>query len=174
VHLFFALVPPHDACPAIERLGICLQRAHHLRGQRIDRDRLHVTLAPVHDTHGSLTDIVARAQSAGAALHHPPFPLRFEWSESFRLQRRNHPLVLRGDAGVQPLMKFRQNLRAAILRAGFAVPSGYTPHITLLWADRPVEAHPIAPVSWPVRDFALVLSVAGQSRHIHVARWPLH
>jgi hypothetical protein len=32
---------------------------------------------------------------------------------------------------------------------------------------------PIAPIGWPVRDFALVLSLAGQSRHIHVGRWPL-
>jgi len=173
MQLFFALVPPHDTSTAIERLGLSLQQAHHLRGQRIGRDRLHVTLAPVHDTHGSLTEIVARARSVGTRFRHPPFPLQFEWSESFRLQQRDHPLVLRGDAGVQPLMKFRQHLCATILRAGFAVPSSYTPHITLLWADRPVEAHPIAPIGWPVRDFALVLSLVGQSRHIHVGRWPL-
>jgi 2'-5' RNA ligase len=173
IHLFFALLPPRQACPAIERLGICLQQAHHLRGQRIDRDRLHVTLAAVHDTHGSFADVLARAQSVGAAFRHPPFPLCFEWSESFQLPRQSHPLVLRGDAGVQPLMEFRQKLRAAIVRAGFAVPSSYTPHITLLWADRCVEAHPVAPIHWPVRDFALVASVAGEARHTHVGRWPL-
>ena len=173
IHLFFALVPPHDSSLVLERLGEGLQRAHHLRGQRIGRDRLHVTLAPVHDTHASFADAVARAQSVGAAFRHPPFSLRFEWSESFRLQQRDHPLVLRGDAGVQSLMKFRRDLRAAILRAGFAVPSSYTPHITLLWADRCVEAHPIAPITWPVRDFALVLSIAGQARHTHLQRWRL-
>jgi len=172
-HLFFALLPPRNTCPAIERLGLCLQRAHRLRGQRIGRNRLHVTLAPVHDPHGSLTDVIARAQSVGAAFRHPPFPLGFEWSESFRLRQRNHPLVLRGDTGVHPLLQFQRDLRAAILRAGFAVPSGYTPHITLLWADRCVDAHPIAPIHWPVRDFALVLSVAGEARHTHVGCWPL-
>jgi 2'-5' RNA ligase len=173
VHLFFAVVPPRDMRPVIERLGLHLQQAHHLRGQRIGRDRLHVTLAPVHDSHASFVDVLARAQSIGAALRHPPFPLGFEWSESFQLRRQSHPLVLRGDAGVRRLMEFRQTLRAAIVRAGFAVPSSYTPHLTLLWADRCVQAHPIAPLCWPVCDFALVASVAGQTRHTHVGRWPL-
>ena len=56
-------------------------------------------------------------------------------------------------------------------RAGFAVSSGFTPHMTLMWADRRVEDYPIAPITWQVRDFELVLSADGD--HIQLGRWPL-
>ena len=60
-----------------------------------------------------------------------------------------------------------------MMRAGFTVERSFTPHLTLLWADRCVEAYPIAPITWTVRDFVLVLSLPGQSRHIHVGHWQL-
>jgi len=173
VHLFFALVPPRDARPAIERLGLRLQQAHHLRGQRIGQDRLHVTLAPVFAPNRSLTDTVARARSVASQIQYGRFPVCFEWSESFCLRRDRHPFVLRGDAGVRSLLGFRDEMHAKLVRAGFRVPRSYTPHVTLIWADRPVEANPIAPIHWTVRDFALVLSVVGEARHTHVGCWPL-
>ncbi len=58
-------------------------------------------------------------------------------------------------------------------RAGLVVEQDFTPHITLLWADRRIEEYPIAPIGWTVREFVLTISLEGQSRHIHVARWPL-
>lgn len=150
-----------------------LQQAHQLRGQRIGQDRLHVTLAPVFAPHRSLADTIARAKSVAAGIQYGRFPVCFEWSESFRLRRSHHPFVLRGDASMGPLLEFRDQMHAQLGRAGFHLPRSYTPHITLLWADRPVEANPIAPIHWTVRDFVLVLSVVGEARHIHVGRWPL-
>jgi RNA 2',3'-cyclic 3'-phosphodiesterase len=173
IRLFFAVLPPHEASPAIERLGLCLQQAHHLRGHRIGRDRLHLTLAPVFASGRSLADTVARAKSVAAGIAYGRFPVSLEWSESFRLRRSHHPFVLRGDGGVRSLAEMRREIRAQMVRAGFSVETSFTPHVTLLWADRAVEANPIAPIHWTVRDFALVLSVVGQSRHIHVGRWPL-
>ena len=173
IHLFFALLPPDATRPGMETLGSTLQRAHRLRGARIARERLHATLAPVHPVQASLADTLARARSVAAAVQYGRFPVCFEWSESFRLRRRHHPLVLRGDQGIQPLIGLRQEIRAQMVQAGFTVERSFTPHITLLWADRCVEASPIAPIAWTVRDFALVLSLPGQSRHIHLARWQL-
>lgn len=173
IHLFFAVLPPHEASAAIERLGLRLQQAHRLGGHRIGRDRLHLTLAGVFATGCSLSDTVARAKSVAAGIHCRRFPLCLEWSESFRLRRSHHPFVLRGDRGVGPLADLRREIRARMVRAGFRVETSFTPHVTLLWADRCVEANPIAPIHWTVRDFALVLSVVGQSRHIHVERWRL-
>jgi hypothetical protein len=43
--------------------------------------------------------------------------------------------------------------------------------MTLIWADRRVEDNPIAPISWPIEDFELVLSAGGD--HIQLGRWPL-
>lgn len=173
VHLFFALLPPEGAYSTIETLGSNLQRAHRLRGARIARERLHATLAPVYPVADSFADTLTRARSAAAAIQYGRFPICFEWSESFRLRRSHHPLVLRGDQGMRALIGLRQELRAQMVHAGFAVARSFTPHITLLWADRCVEAYPIAPIGWTVREFALVLSLVGQSRHIHLARWQL-
>ena len=172
-NLFFAVLPPRDVCPTIEGLGTRLQQAHQLRGQRIGQDRLHVTLAPAFAPNCAFAATVARARSVAAAIQYGRFPVCFEWSESFRLRRGHHPFVLRGDAGIQPLLGFRDEMHAQLGRAGFRVARSYTPHVTLIWADRCVEANPIMPVHWTVRDFALVLSIVGRSRHIHVGRWPL-
>ena len=59
-----------------------------------------------------------------------------------------------------------------MLNAGFEVHS-FTPHVTLLWADRRVDEYPIAPISWTVREFVLTASLQGYARHIDVASWPL-
>ncbi len=58
--------------------------------------------------------------------------------------------------------------------AGFKVESSYTPHMTLLWANRQIEEeYPIAPIGWEVRDFALIASHQGLSRYDVVRRWRL-
>ena len=41
------------------------------------------------------------------------------------------------------------------------------------WADSWVEQYPTLPIAWTVREFALVLSHVGQSRHEYLARWKL-
>jgi RNA 2',3'-cyclic 3'-phosphodiesterase len=46
----------------------------------------------------------------------------------------------------------------------------FTPHITLLYAERNVEEHPIEPIGWTVNEFVLIHSMRG---HVHLARWPL-
>ena len=173
VQLFFAVLPPDSARPAIEKLGATLRRAHRLRGAAIARERLHNTLVPVCDHRFGLETNIARAKRLGAEVRHPPFAVRFDWTASFRGGSHGHPLVLRGDDGLMSLAAFRQTLREQMLRAGFAAPQSYTPHVTLLWADRCVDAYPIAPIGWLVRDFALVLSLQGLGRHIPVARWSL-
>jgi 2'-5' RNA ligase len=173
VHLFFAVLPPDTSAPAIAALGANLQRAHRLPGKRIDEDRLHATMAAVHDPLCPLASAIARAKWVGANIRHSPFPVCFEWSESFRHSGLHHPLVLRGDEGVRALSGFQRELCGQMRHAGFAVMRSFTPHVTLLWAPRCLEAYPIAPIHWTVRDFALVLSVVGESRHIRLGRWQL-
>jgi 2'-5' RNA ligase len=173
VNLFFALLPPDAVRPAMERLGGTLQQAHRLRGRRITKDRLHNTLAAVHDA-GSIRENIERAKNVGARIRYPSFPVRFEWTGSFKVGQARYPLVLRGEDGLKPLIEFRQEICSQMVRAGFAVARNYTPHVTLLWADRCVEEYPIAPIGWTARDFVLVLSVSGTSRHIHLGCWQLH
>ena len=173
VKLFFAIRPDSDASAAIQTLGARLKTAHRLRGRPIARERLHNTLAAVHDT-GTISENIARAKAVGDRLGHRRFSVRFDWTGSFKRGGQVHPFVLRGDEGLGPLQEFREALRAQMLRAGFGMEPSFTPHITLLWADRPVEEYPVAPIGWTVREFVLTASLQGYSRHIDVARWPLH
>jgi 2'-5' RNA ligase len=172
VKLFFAVRPDGRAGAEIENLAGRLQRAHRLKGRPIDRPRLHNTLASVHDT-GTLTDHIRRAKAIGDRLWQRSFSVCFDWTGSFRNKGGRHPFVLRaGDP--TPLSDLRAALRTQMLRDGFAVESSFTPHITMLWADRRVdEDYPVAPITWTVRDFVLMASLQGQSRHIEVARWRL-
>ena len=172
VKLFFAIRPDAEAGAAIEKLGARLKTAHRLRGRAIGRERLHNTLAAVHDT-GSITEKIARARAIGDRLWHRRFCVRFDWTGSFRGDH-GHPFVLRGEEGLEPLTEFREALRARMLRAGLGVERGFTPHVTLLWADHCVEDYPVAPIAWTVREFVLTLSFQGYCRHIDVARWPLN
>jgi 2'-5' RNA ligase len=173
VKLFFAIRPDDAAGAAIENLAWRLKHAHRLEGRPMDRARLHNTLAAVHDT-GTLTDNIRRAKSIGDRLWQRSFSVRFDWTASFQHKDNRYPFVLRGEDGATPLSDFRAALRTEMLLDGFAVERGFTPHVTLLWADRRVdEDYPVAPIAWTVRDFVLTASLQGQSHHIEVARWCL-
>ena len=172
IKLFFAIRPDDAAAAAMETLSARLRRAHRLRGCPIARPRLHNTLALVHDT-GALRDNIARAKAIGDRLWRRSFSVCFDWTGSFRGGGSGHPLVLRGGEGLAPLSDFRGALRDEMLRAGFGVAHSFTPHVTLMWADRCVEDYPILPIAWTVRDFVLTASVQGYCCHIEVARWPL-
>ncbi len=173
VKLFFAIRPDRDAGAAIQTLATRLKTAHRLRGRPVARERLHNTLAAVHDS-GTISENIARAKAVGDRLGHRSFTVRFDWTGSFKGGGHSYPFVLRGDEGLRPLQEFRKNLRTQMLRAGFGVEPGFTPHVTLLWDDRCVEEYPIAPIIWTVREFVLTASLQGYSRHIDVARWPLN
>lgn len=167
--LFFAAKPAPDMRLAIAALGERLARAHGLQGHMMDAGRLHVTLAAAWAGHLSLQEAIWRAQMLGAEVRGAAGSVCFDLAGSFRNPER-HPFVLRGE-GMAQLADFRARLRGAMQRAGFAVSSGFTPHMTLMWADRWIEDHPVAPISWPVEDFELVLSTGGT--HVRLGRWPL-
>ena len=173
VKLFFAIRPDDAAGAQIESLAGRLKRAHRLKGRPIDRARLHNTLAAVHDT-GTLTENIARAKAIGDRLWQRRFSVRFDWTASFQHKDNRYPFVLRGEDGASALGDFRAALRDQMLREGFAVERSFTPHVTLLWANRRVDGdYPVAPIAWTVRDFVLTASLQGLSRHIEVAHWPL-
>jgi 2'-5' RNA ligase len=135
----------------------------------MDAGRLHLTLAAAWAEHLSLQEAIWRAQNLAMQIRGAACSACFDVTGSFRSSGR-YPFVLRGE-GMIELADFRAYLRKRMQRAGFAVASGFMPHMTLIWADRCVEDNPIAPIAWRVSDFELVLSADGD--HIHLGRWPL-
>jgi RNA 2',3'-cyclic 3'-phosphodiesterase len=169
--LFFALRPDAAAIVRIEKLVSDLQGDFGLKGKPLGAARFHVTLHFVGDFPcfpREVADAAVRAAQSVAAM--PPFQLGFDRVGSFTRKARNMPLVLLGEDGLERVRTLQQALVDALTghRDGH-----YTPHLTLLYDDRHVAARPIEPITWTARDFVLVRSLIGQSRHEVLARLPL-
>jgi 2'-5' RNA ligase len=112
------------------------------------------------------------ACEAAADVRAPAFEVLFDRSVSFRGRPGNRPFVLVGDEGLERLRSFRRTLGVAMAGKGFRYLANkdFTPHVTLLHAERSVEEHPIEPICWTVNEFVLIRSMHG---HVQLARWPL-
>jgi 2'-5' RNA ligase len=173
--LFFAVLPDAAATAQAVAVTDTLFGAHSLSGKRLAPRRLHVTLHHVGDFAGLPVDVTARAQAAGDALRHAPVSIRFDRAGSFVRRHRTLPLVLRGGGRVIPLIAFQHALGQAMARQGFrhAPSSHYTPHMTLLYDPRYVEAGAVTPVEWTAREFVLIRSLIGKARYEVMGRWDL-
>ena len=174
-NLFFALLPEPIVVSQVSDFGTRVCGAHRFRGKPIWPDRLHITLLSAMDVYCSLQENIDRAVQAGARVDAAAFDVAFDITESFSVGRARHPFVLTCAKGIAAASWLRQLIIVAMIEEGFDVPisSGFTPHMTLMWADRWVEEYPTLPIEWTVREFALVLSHVGESRHEYLARWKL-
>ncbi|MGV8932238.1 MAG: 2'-5' RNA ligase family protein [Luteimonas sp.] len=173
--LFFALFPDQEAAARISTLAQSLRGEHRLHGQALREDRLHVTLHHLGDYAGVPQDVVAQAGVAAARLAVAAFEASFDHVSSFSGRPGNCPLVLRGDQGLVPLLAMQRELGESMKIAGIGrwVKSGFIPHVTLLYDARSVAMQPVEPIAWTAREFVLVHSELGQTRHHVLGRWPL-
>jgi RNA 2',3'-cyclic 3'-phosphodiesterase len=167
--LFFAVVPDTDTAARIHRLARLLRCAHKFDRKMIEPELLHVSLFFLGEPSEQIVRVV---REAAAGVRVQPFEVWFDRSASFRGRPGSRPFVLVGDEGVEPLQSFRRALGVALAERGLRrlAKRDFTPHITLLYAERNVEEHPIEPISWTVREFVLIHSMRG---HVHLGRWPL-
>ncbi len=173
--LFFAVLPDALATAQATTVTDTLFGAHGLSGRRLSARNLHVSLHHVGDFAGLPGDVVARALASGDSLRHAPVAIRFDKAGSFVRRHRTLPLVLRGGGQVIPLIAFQHALGEAMARQGFRHISSahYTPHMTLLYDPRYVEARAVTPVEWMAREFVLIRSLIGKARHEVLGRWRL-
>jgi 2'-5' RNA ligase len=174
-NLFFAFLPEPAVVSQVSDLGKRVCGAHRFRGKPIWPDRLHVTLLSAMDVYCGLEENIDRAKRAGARIDAAAFDVALDVTESFFVRTASHPFVLTSGKGIAAASWLRQLLIVAMIEEGFEVPipGGFSPHMTLMWADRCVEQYPTLPIQWTVREFALVLSHVGQSRHEYLAHWRL-
>lgn len=167
--LFFAVLPDADTAARIHRLAHALKRAHRFDRNLIEPQLLHVSLFFLGEPS---EQIVRIAREAAAEVRMQPFQLWLDRSASFRGRPGSRPFVLVGDEGVERLRSFRKALGTALAVRGlkYLAKRDFTPHVTVLYADRHVEEHPIEPIGWTVNEFVLIHSMHG---HVHVARWSL-
>jgi 2'-5' RNA ligase len=171
--LFFAIFPDAAAATRVAELAQHLRGEYGLRGKLLTTERFHVTLHHLGDYVGLPQDVVAMATEAAAGVAMPPFDVAFDRAVSFSGRPRSLPLVLSGGDGVAALRTFQQALGVGMMKARLRPEKNFTPHMTLLYGDRAVTERNVETVGWTVREFVLVHSLLGRTRHIPLARWPL-
>jgi 2'-5' RNA ligase len=172
--LFFALLPDTMASAAIERVTRDLRVAYRLSAKPIDVSRLHVTLFHVGDFPTMPHTVIEVARRAAASLTETPLPMRFDRAGTFAGKNR-FPFVLRAAEGADALTAFQQRLSTALAKAGAgrSTAKPFTPHLTLMYADREVATAPIDAIEWRAKEFVLVHSLIGESRYSTLGRWSL-
>jgi 2'-5' RNA ligase len=175
--LFLACLPDPETAARIYAQAESLKRDRNLEGTLTRPEHLHVTLFHLGDWNG-LPDLIAESADTAAktAIGTAPFDVAFDHAQSLRNSTGVYPFVLLGDEHSTALHRFRETLGNALTQNGLGGAvrdSEFRPHVTLLRAATRVGRVPIAPISWRVRDFALVHSLLGRTTHIHLARWPL-
>ena len=174
--LFFALIPGTGAAARIAQCSQHLRRKHRLTGRPIATERLHITLHFIDDYAGLPPRIVAAVSEAVATVAIPPFDLTLDRARSFCENRPlNRPFVLIPSDDNPALSALQRAVGAAMTKANIGKPAvrHFTPHLTLLYDDRCLEEHAIETIAWTAREFVLVHSPLGRSRHVPLARWTL-
>ncbi|HSD38645.1 MAG TPA: 2'-5' RNA ligase family protein [Rhodocyclaceae bacterium] len=171
--LFYALLPDAESAGQIVDLARRLRADHRLKGAAIPSERLHVTLAFLGAFAGLPKAVVSSAIVAGERFEGAPFDVSFDRVQKFGHDKR--AVVLRGSEDATAVDEFQRRLVETMRYQGLkpAGPTGFTAHLTLLYDEGGVAEEHVAPVSWTVREFVLVHSLIGQSRHEILGRWPL-
>jgi RNA 2',3'-cyclic 3'-phosphodiesterase len=173
--LLLATFPGEAAASSLERAAYRYREEHGLSGPPLAPGRLHITLHHIGDYAGLSERLIADVKDAAATLVVPPFDVTFDRVGSFAGRPSNFPFVLRGGDGLDALVAFQRALIVALQKSGVVrrAAATFTPHVTLLYDERSIVEHPVEPISWTVREFVLVHSLLGQTRHIPLARWSL-
>lgn len=172
--LFFAVFPDAATAARIAKLAQQFSADARARSKPLAAARLHVTLHHLGNFAGGLPQQrVDAAMQAAASIHVEPFSVEFDTATCFASKPRPGPLVLVGDEGVVGLHRLHDVLGRALRDAGFSPTAAYRPHVTLAYGMPWAEPCPVEPACWNVREFALVHSLLGRTRHLTLARWPL-
>ena len=166
LRLFFALWPDEHTRRA---LAAWSEAVHAVcGGRRTPPENLHATLAFLGATDPARLPALGEAATQVDA---PSFELVIDRTGYWK---HNH--IAWAGALTVPIAftALVENLRAQLSVLGLQFdPKPFAPHITLARDAARANAPALAPVRWPVSDFALVQSPGGQAPYRVLARWPL-
>lgn len=170
---FFAVLPPPDIARSVDALGHRLRRSMGLRGKLIGPDRYHITLCGTGAFGEVPREIIDLLKQIGESVQEPIFDVFFDQTASFGSSYGRRSLVLTASDTLPALVALQTRLYDTMQVANLLVDERFTPHITLLYDKRPAPRIEIPRLSFTVPEFVLIRSVHGESRHDHLARWPL-
>lgn len=174
--IFLGIMPDATAALQAEETLKKICDVNAIRGNRLRRQRFHVSLQHIGDYKRLKSRILYAAGLAGAAVSMAQFDVIFDRAESFaapprRDRPRQYPTVLRG--GSEPLFELHRLLAAAMRKLNLKPSDSFVPHMTMVYADKAIVSQPIEPLRWTVREFVLIHSERGLTKYNILDRWPL-
>src|SRR5947209_7386993 len=172
--LFFALQPP---AVIADRIAHAAQSAATRRVVRSTSPaKYHLTLHFLGNHAGAPLEIIDRAAAAAGSLASYRFELTLDRIDRFP-GRAQSPWIARCSSDAEPcLLALRRSLGDSLARAGLGhlLEERFTPHVTIAYGP-PADSMPIAiaPIVWPVSDFALMQSRPGQAQYDQLGHWRL-
>jgi 2'-5' RNA ligase len=116
--------------------------------------------------------VITEAKAIASTVSLAPFLVEFDHVKAFAGGSGKRALALTGGKGVTGLIGLQQALSSAMAKEGVRIRSRrYTPHLTMMYADRVCELS-IEPIFWTVDEFVLLDSLYGRSKHMLLDRWP--
>jgi 2'-5' RNA ligase len=92
-----------------------------------------------------------------------------DWPVDLRYHRRPLALLADGDA----LFELFRLLDSGLRQNGLRAAEKFTPHMTLLYGPNSVPRQAIEPIRLVVKEFVLIHSERGLTRHNIIDRWAL-
>lgn len=177
IDYFFAVRPDARALVEIAAVAERLRRSQRVNGTPVGIDSLHLALCPAGRSGRMRQPLEESLRSAGAEVQGMGFDVTLDTMMRFTAREGQFPFGLCADSGSSTeALSLRKAIAAAQLRVGLQVSgvSSFMPHVTLQHGpmiDAIEEA--ITPIHWRVREFVLIRSFFGQSRHEVIGCWPL-
>lgn len=163
---FFALLPDEVTGRRIHAFA-----ERELGGKGLMRpERLHVTLALTADFDAPYPALAAALRRAGDAVAAAPVPLVLD-----RLSAGQRTAALRPAHDIPALRALQAEIARAMAREGVPMRRDwrFSPHVTLAYRDGEPVQRRSEDFGWTARDFVLIESLVGLTRHCLLARWPL-
>jgi 2'-5' RNA ligase len=172
-NLFFSLNPPAWVANDLWRRACRFRSRGGLSGRPTPPERLHISMNAFRPEAALNRQTVARAIAAASRVAMRPFMVKLNQLVSWNGAQR--PLVLTGGDGVYGVDSLYRELHAALVAAGLKPlwRPDFQPHLTLLRDRVETRRQKVADVQWQVREFVLIHSPYGLSRHNILWRWPL-
>lgn len=167
---FLALKPDDPAAERISEVTLRLMHENGLAGRPLKPKNLHISLPLIWEGAEFPADLAQTVSARIQTVRLPPIEIILDMAMSFR-QPKRHILVLGATRSVANIYNLNRHLVFAM--GSRARKIAFTPHMTLLYTNKPVDKQPVEPVRWMAREFVLVHSFVGLGRHETVARWPL-
>jgi len=163
---FFALLP--DEVTA-RRIHTFAENEFGAKGL-VKTDRLHVTLAITADLDASYPVLVEALRRAAEAVSVPPFEVAFG-----QLSGGRRTIALRPARNIPPMRALHSAIAHAMAAQGVPMRADWTfnPHVTLAYRDGEPITRPVEGFAWSVREFVLIESLVGLTRHQVLGRWAL-